>query len=204
MLIVMDLKATSEQIEALVKAVEERGYTARPIPGGQRTAIGVLYNKGAVDGSLFLGMPGVKEVIPVTRPYKQVSRQFKPDDTLITVGEVTVGNGNLTIIAGPCAIESESQAMTIAEQVQRAGAHIFRGGAYKPRTSPYSFQGLGEKGLKILANVRKATGMPVVTEVMDLETFDLVENYADMVQIGTRNMQNFRGVSIGNNLLTRG
>ena len=191
MLIVMDLKATREQVDALVKSVEARGYTARPIPGGERVAVGVLYNKGAVDGSLFLGLPGVKEVIPVTRPYKQVSREFKPDDTLIKVGDVTIGKGQLTIIAGPCAIESEKQAMEIARHVRRAGAHVFRGGAFKPRTSPYSFQGLGEEGLKILKRVRETTGMPVVTEVMDLETFDMVESYADIIQIGARNMQNF-------------
>ena len=191
MLIVMDLKATREQVDALVKSVEARGYTARPIPGGDRVAVGVLYNKGAVDGSLFLGLPGVKEVIPVTRPYKQVSREFKPDDTLIKVGDVTIGKGQLTIIAGPCAIESEKQAMEIARHVRRAGAHVFRGGAFKPRTSPYSFQGLGEEGLKILKRVRETTGMPVVTEAMDLETFDMVESYADIIQIGARNMQNF-------------
>ena len=191
MLIVMDLKATREQVDALVKSVEARGYTARPIPGGERVAVGVLYNKGAVDGSLFLGLPGVKEVIPVTRPYKQVSREFKPDDTLIKVGDVTIGKGQLTIIAGPCAIESEKQAMEIARHVRRAGAHVFRGGAFKPRTSPYSFQGLGEEGLKILKRVRETTGMPVVTEAMDLETFDMVESYADIIQIGARNMQNF-------------
>ena len=191
MLIVMDLKATREQIDALVKAVEAKGYTARPIPGGERVAVGVLYNQGAVDGSHFLGFPGVKEVIPVTRPYKQVSREFKPDDTVIQVGDVTIGKGQLTIIAGPCAVESEKQAMEIARHVRRAGAHIFRGGAFKPRTSPYSFQGLGEKGLDILKRVRETTGMPVVTEAMDLETFDLVERHADIVQIGARNMQNF-------------
>jgi 3-deoxy-7-phosphoheptulonate synthase len=144
-----------------------------------------------VDAGLFLGLPGVKETIAVTRPYKLVSREFKSEDTLIQVGKVTIGNGHLTIMAGPCAIESEEQAMTIAEHVQRAGAHIFRGGAFKPRTSPYTFQGMGEEGLKILARVRERFSMPVVTEVMDIETFDMVEHYADIVQIGTRNMQNF-------------
>jgi len=187
----MDHKATSEQIDTLVAAIEAKGYTARPIPGGERVAIGILNNEGPVDGSHFLAMAGVKEVIPVTRPYKQVSREFQPEDTLVRVGNVTISSGHLIIIAGPCAIESEVQAMTIAKQVQKAGAHIFRGGAYKPRTSPYSFQGLGEEGLKILARVRESTGMPVVTEVMDLETFDRVEQYADIIQIGTRNMQNF-------------
>jgi 3-deoxy-7-phosphoheptulonate synthase len=191
MLVVMDKKATQAEIDFVVATIEERGYTARSIPGGERISIGILNNKGHVDASPFLGLPGVKDAIHVTRPYKLVSREFKHQDTVITVGDVSVGNGNLVIIAGPCAVESESQALIIAEHVKRSGAQLFRGGAFKPRTSPYSFQGLGEEGLKILATVREKTGMPVVTEVMDLETFDLVEKYADLIQIGTRNMQNF-------------
>ena len=191
MLIVMEQKATSEEIETVVSAIENRGYTARPIPGGDRVSIGVLHNKGAVDASLFLGFPGVKEVIPVTRPYKLVSREFKPEDSVITVGDTAIGKGSFTMIAGPCAVESEDRALTTAHLVKEAGAQLFRGGAFKPRTSPYSFQGLGEEGLKILAKIRRETGMPVVTEVMDYETFDLVEEYADVIQIGTRNMQNF-------------
>ncbi len=191
MLIVMDQKATPEQVARVIRIIEERGYTARPIPGGERVSIGILNNRGPVDAGLFSGLPGVKDTIAVTRPYKLVSREFKPEDTLITVGDVTIGNGHLTLIAGPCAIESEMQALTIAEKVKAAGAHIFRGGAYKPRTSPYSFQGMGIEGLKILARVRETTGMPVVTEVIDIESFDQVEAYADIVQIGTRNMQNF-------------
>jgi 3-deoxy-7-phosphoheptulonate synthase len=138
-----------------------------------------------------MGMPGVKDAIAVTRPYKLVSRETKPEDTLIQVGNVTIGKGHLTIIGGPCAIESEAQAMTIAERVTQAGGNIFRGGAFKPRTSPYSFQGMELEGLKILAKVRQTFGMPVITEVIDRETFDQVEEYADIVQIGTRNMQNF-------------
>jgi 3-deoxy-7-phosphoheptulonate synthase len=191
MLVVMYKKATQAEIDFVVATIEERGYTARPIPGGERISIGILNNKGHVDASPFLGLPGVKDAIHVTRPYKLVSREFKHQDTVITIGDVSVGNGNLVIIAGPCAVESESQALIIAEHVKRSGAQLFRGGAFKPRTSPYSFQGLGEEGLKILATVREKTGMPVVTEVMDLETFDLVEEYADVIQIGTRNMQNF-------------
>jgi 3-deoxy-7-phosphoheptulonate synthase len=191
MLIVMDKKATQEQIDAVIAAIEQRGFTARPIPGGERMSIGILNNQGHVDGSPFLGLPGVKDAIHVTRPYKLVSREFKPEDTVVRVGEVSVGSSNLTIIAGPCAVESEYQALTIAEHVRRSGAQLFRGGAFKPRTSPYSFQGLGEQGLKILAKVRRETGMPVVTEVMDLEKIDLVAEYADVIQIGTRNMQNF-------------
>jgi 3-deoxy-7-phosphoheptulonate synthase len=191
MLIVMDKQATAEQVDRVVRIIESKGYTARPIPGGDRVSIGILNNEGPVDAALFAGLPGVKEAIPVTRPYKLVSREVKPRDTIIDVGGVSIGNGHLTIMAGPCALESETQAMTIAEKVKAAGAHIFRGGAYKPRTSPYTFQGLGEEGLKILAKIRETFGMPVITEVMDNETFDLVEAYADIVQIGTRNMQNF-------------
>jgi 3-deoxy-7-phosphoheptulonate synthase len=191
MLVVMEKNATPEQIENVVNIIEEKGYTPRPIPGGERVAIGVLRNKGPVDASIFLGVAGVKDVVPITRPYKLVSRETQPEDTIITVGDVAIGNGHLTLMAGPCAIESEHQALTIAEQVKAAGAHIFRGGAFKPRTSPYSFQGMGEAGLKILARVRETTGMPVITEVMDEETFDLVEAYTDIIQIGTRNMQNF-------------
>lgn len=183
--------ATQDQIDCVVTFIEKKGYTARPIPGGERVSIGILYNKGSVDASLFQNLPGVKEVIPITRPYKQVSREFKPEDTIIRIGGLTIGGKDLTIMAGPCAIESEKQAMTIANHVVKSGAHIFRGGAFKPRTSPYSFQGLGEEGLKILAKVRKETGMPVVTEVMDFQTFDIVEEYTDIIQIGTRNMQNF-------------
>jgi 3-deoxy-7-phosphoheptulonate synthase len=191
MLIVMDRKATPEEIDHVVSAVEDKGFTARPIPGGQRVSIGVLKNRGAVEASLFSALPGVKEVIPVTRPYKLVSREFQSEDSIIRVGDVTIGKGHLTLIAGPCAVESKNQAVTIAEQVKQAGAQIFRGGAFKPRSSPYSFQGLGLDGLKILAGIRETTGMPVVTEVMDYENFDLVEEYADIIQIGARNMQNF-------------
>ncbi len=191
MLIVMDKKATAEEVQRVVDIIESKGFTARPIPGGDRVSIGILNNEGPVDPALFIGLSGVKDAIPVTRPYKLVSRETKPNDTLIEVGNVIIGNGHLTLIGGPCAIESEAQAMTIAERVKEAGGHIFRGGAYKPRTSPYTFQGMGLAGLKILAKVRDTFDMPVVTEVMDTETFDRVEEYADIVQIGTRNMQNF-------------
>lgn len=191
MLIVMNQNATPQEIQAVVATIEANGYTARPIPGGERVSIGILNNKGPIDADAFLGLPGVKEAVPITRPYKLVSRESQQEDTIIHVGDVVIGNGHMTLIAGPCAIESEAQAMTIAKLVKQAGAEIFRGGAFKPRTSPYSFQGLGLEGLKILAKVRETTGLPVVTEVMDDETFDLVEEYADIIQIGTRNMQNF-------------
>ncbi|MFZ2039113.1 MAG: 3-deoxy-7-phosphoheptulonate synthase [Desulfobacterales bacterium] len=191
MLIVMNQNATPQEIQAVVATIEANGYTARPIPGGERVSIGILNNKGPIDADAFLGLPGVKEAVPITRPYKLVSRESQMEDTIIHVGDVVIGNGHMTLIAGPCAIESETQAMTIAKLVKQAGAQIFRGGAFKPRTSPYSFQGMGLEGLKILAKVRETTGLPVVTEVMDDETFDLVEEYADIIQIGTRNMQNF-------------
>jgi 3-deoxy-7-phosphoheptulonate synthase len=191
MLLVMNKNATPKQIEAVIDAIKEQGYTPRSIPGGERVSIGILNNTGPIDGAIFLGMPGVNEAIPVTRPYKLVSREVHPEGTVVKVGDVSIGNGHLTIIAGPCAVESETQCLIIAEKVKKAGADIFRGGAFKPRTSPYAFQGLGEEGLKILAKVRDVTGLPVVTEVLDLENFAMVEEYADMIQIGARNMQNF-------------
>ena len=191
MLLVMDNKATEAQINTVINIIEENGWVARPIPGGDRVSIGILYNKGAVDASLFAGLEGVKEAIPITRPYKLVSRESQPEDTVVRIGDVEIGNGHFTIMAGPCAVEAEARTLSIAEKVKKAGAHMFRGGAFKPRTSPYSFQGMGEDGLKILAKVREEFGMPVVTEVMDEDNFSLVEEYADMIQIGTRNMQNF-------------
>jgi len=191
MLIVMKKGATDESVKGVVSAAEKRGYTARPIPGGDRVSIGILYNKGSVDAGSFMGLEGVKEVIPVTKPYKLVSRELKSENTVVKVGNVMFGDGSMPVIAGPCAIESEEQAITIAKAVQKAGAAMFRGGAFKPRTSPYDFQGLGKRGLEILAKVREKTGLPVATEVMDIDNFDLVEEYADVIQIGTRNMQNF-------------
>ncbi|HSL62173.1 MAG TPA: 3-deoxy-7-phosphoheptulonate synthase [Desulfotignum sp.] len=191
MLIVMHKSATDHQVQSAVAAVEKRGYTARPIPGGDRVSIGILYNKGSVDAGHFLGLDGVKEVIPVTKPYKLVSREFRQENTQIHVGDAVFGNGTMPVIAGPCAVESQQQVLAIAKAVKKAGAKLFRGGAFKPRTSPYSFQGLGQKGLEYLARVREETGLPVVTEVMDVETFDMVEACADVIQIGTRNMQNF-------------
>ena len=191
MLIVMRQDASQKQIDEVISAVESKECKARSIPGGDRVSIAVLFNKGALDEAWFQDLPGVKQTIAVTRPYKLVSRETKPDGTRIQVGNVTIGAGRMVIIAGPCAVESESRAMAIAESVKKSGGDMFRGGAFKPRTSPYSFQGLGEEGLKILAKVREKFGLPVVTEVMDLACFDMVEDYADIIQIGTRNMQNF-------------
>lgn len=191
MLVVMDKNASTEEVAHVVNIIENQGFTARPIPGGDRISIGILNNSGPVDSGLFIGLPGVKDAIPVTKPYKLVSREIKAEDTCIRVGDVCIGDGSLTVMAGPCAVENENQTMIIAEKVKRAGAQIFRAGAYKPRTSPYTFQGLGLEGLRILDKVRETFGMPVITEVMDTETYDDVETHADIVQIGTRNMQNF-------------
>ena len=191
MLVVMRKDATAEQIRGVQEAIEARGYKAHPIPGAQRTAIGVTGNKGAVEAPVLEGLPGVLEVIPVTHAYKLVSREVKSEDTIVRVGTVEVGGPELVLMAGPCAVESVEQTLAIARAVKAAGAHILRGGAFKPRTSPYSFQGLGEAGLRILAEAREATGLPVVSEAIDVESVDLVEKYADIIQIGARNMQNF-------------
>ena len=191
MLVVMRQGATAEQIRGVVEAVEARGFKAHAIPGAQRTAIGITGNKGALDAPVFESLPGVLEVIPVSHAYKLVSREVKREDTVVRVGGVAVGGADLVVVAGPCAVESREQALTIARAVKAAGAHLLRGGAFKPRTSPYSFQGLGEEGLKILAEAREATGLPVVTEAVDVEGLELVERYADAIQIGARNMQNF-------------
>jgi 3-deoxy-7-phosphoheptulonate synthase len=191
MLVVMSSYATEEEIAQVVTAIEREGYVARVIKGGERTAIGILQNRGSVDPAPFLLLPGVKETIPVSKPYKLVSRELELTDTIVQVGDVGIGGENFVIIAGPCAVESETQALAIAHAVKDQGARIFRGGAFKPRTSPYSFQGLGEEGLKILAKVREETGLSVVTEALDHEQCDLVEEYTDIIQIGARNMQNF-------------
>ncbi|HKZ32104.1 MAG TPA: 3-deoxy-7-phosphoheptulonate synthase [Vicinamibacteria bacterium] len=191
MLVVMRQGATPSEIAGVARAIETRGWKAHPIPGAQRTAIGITGNRGAVDRPVFESMPGVLEVIPVTHAYKLVSREVKPEDSVVKVGDVPVGAGGFVIVAGPCAVESLDQMLTVARRVKAAGASLLRGGAFKPRTSPYSFQGLGEEGLKILASAREETGLPVVTEAIDTESVDLVERYADAIQIGARNMQNF-------------
>jgi 3-deoxy-7-phosphoheptulonate synthase len=190
-LIVMKQGATPEEVRGVMDAVEARGYKAHPIPGGQRTAVGVTGNRGAEDAPVFEGMRGVLEVIPVSHGYKLVSREVKSEATVVDIGGVLVGGPALVVTAGPCAVESLEQTLIVARRVKAAGAHLLRGGAYKPRTSPYSFQGLGEAGLEILAAAREETGLPVVTEAVDLESLDLVERYADAIQIGARNMQNF-------------
>ncbi len=193
MLIVMQAHATEEQVRAVCERIESLGYRAHAIPGAQRTAIGITGNQGEVEAGGLEEMPGVGEIVRVTKPFKLVSREFKEDDTVLRFAgsSATIGGRDLAVMAGPCAIESREQAMAVAERVHRAGAQFFRGGAYKPRTSPYSFQGLGEEGLKIMAEVRERFGLLVVTEAVDHESLDLVEKYADVIQIGARNMQNF-------------
>ena len=183
--------ATAQEIQGVVQAIEARGYKAHPIPGAQRTAIGITGNKGAEEAPVFESLPGVLEVIPVTHAYKLVSREVKGEPTQVTVGGVEVGGPALVVVAGPCAVESLEQTLTVARAVRHAGAQLLRGGAFKPRTSPYSFQGLGEEGLRILSRVRAETGLPIVTEVLDTETVDLVAEHADCLQVGARNMQNF-------------
>jgi 3-deoxy-7-phosphoheptulonate synthase len=191
MLIVMKAGATDGQVEAVVRVIEELGYRAHPMPGTSRTAIGITGNPGAVDPSHFENLPGVSEAVRVSKPYKLVTLDIRSEKTVVRVGEAAIGGDELAIIAGPCAIESRTQAFTVAEAVRRSGAKFFRGGAFKPRTSPYAFQGLGEEGLKILEEIRETFGLKIVTEALDEAGVDLVERYADVIQIGARSMQNF-------------
>jgi 3-deoxy-7-phosphoheptulonate synthase len=191
----MQSHATEEQVRAVCKRIESLGLKAHPMPGAIRTAIGITGNKGAIDLGVLESLPGVVECIPVSKPYKLVSRDTKQEDSIIRIptpsGDVIVGGGHIALVAGPCAVETEEQCLAIAERIKKSGARLFRGGAYKPRTSPYSFQGLGEDGLKILSKVRTTHGFGIVTEAIDSESLDLVEEYADVIQIGARNMQNF-------------
>src|SRR6201994_3018532 len=193
MLVVMKAQATAEQIQAVCAHIEALGYRAHPMPGAQRTAIGITGNQGEVDRGNIEELSGVAEVIRVSKPYKLVSRDVKEEDTVIHFPgtNASVGGRDLAMIAGPCSIETREQAFAVAEQVAKAGAQFFRGGAYKPRTSPYAFQGLGEPALRIMAEVREAFGLRIVTEAVDNESLALVEEYADMIQIGARNMQNY-------------
>lgn len=191
MLIVMSANATDEQVAAICRRVEELGFRPHAMPGANRTAIGITGNAGSIDAGYFENLPGVSDLIRVTQPYKLVSREFKSENTIIRVGNVSIGGPDVVVIAGPCAVENEERTIRIAEKVRAAGAHMFRGGAFKPRTSPYSFQGLGLEGLKMLAKAREATGLPIVTEAVDPESLDMIEQHGDIIQIGARNMQNF-------------
>ncbi|HVZ83460.1 MAG TPA: 3-deoxy-7-phosphoheptulonate synthase [Terracidiphilus sp.] len=193
MLIVMKAQATPEEIQAVCQRIENLGFRAHPLPGAQRTAIGITGNQGAVESGCFEDLSGVADVIRVTKPYKLASRDVKEEDTVVRFPgtDAAIGGRNLAVIAGPCSIENHDQAFAIAEQVAAAGAQFFRGGAYKPRTSPYAFQGLGLDALKIMAEIREAFGLRIVTEAIDNQTLDLVAEWADVIQIGARNMQNF-------------
>ena len=193
MLVVMKAQATAEEVRAVCDQIEAMGYRAHPLPGAQRTAIGITGNQGEIERGSLEEMSGVAEVIRVSKPYKLVSRDVKEDDTVIRFPgtNAAVGGKSLAMIAGPCSIESREQAFAIAEHVAQAGAQFFRGGAYKPRTSPYAFQGLGEEALKIMAEIRERFGLRIVTEAIDHEALELVAEYADVIQIGARNMQNF-------------
>jgi 3-deoxy-7-phosphoheptulonate synthase len=187
----MRAQASEEDVARVCRKIESLGFTPHIIPGAQRTAIGITGNSGAVDSAEFEDLPGVAEAIAVSKPYKLVSREVKPEDTVVRVADAEVGGGRLVFCAGPCSVESREQILAAARAVKSAGAQLLRGGAYKPRTSPYAFQGLQEEGLKLLAEARELTGLGIVTEAIDTETFDLVEQYADCIQIGARNMQNF-------------
>ncbi|HRJ89278.1 MAG TPA: 3-deoxy-7-phosphoheptulonate synthase [Pyrinomonadaceae bacterium] len=191
MLIVMKPDATQSDIDRVVQVIEKLGFRGHPMPGESRTAIGITGNRGSVDPTHFENLPGVAEAIRVTKPYKLISNDLKLGRSTIKVGNASIGGGHLAVIAGPCAVESADQVFRVAEVVAASGAKFFRGGAFKPRTSPYAFQGKGEEGLKILAEVRDRYGLNIVTEAMDEHGIDLVEKYGDCIQIGARNMQNF-------------
>jgi len=191
MLIVMKSDATQADVDRVVRVIETLGFRGHAMPGENRTAIGVTGNKTAVDPAHFENLPGVAEAIRVTQPYKLISKDLRPEKSVVKVGNASIGGDELAMIAGPCALENPKQVFTVAEAVAASGAKFFRGGAFKPRTSPYAFQGLGEEGLKLLAEVRDQFGLNIVTEAMDERGIDMVVKYGDCIQIGARNMQNF-------------
>jgi 3-deoxy-7-phosphoheptulonate synthase len=192
MLVVMSHDASTKDVDRVVSIIQEMGYEARPMPGAQRTAVGLVGNDGRVDASRLEALPGVAQIIHVTQPYKQVSREWRAENTIVDLGHgVTVGGDSVVVIGGPCSVESEEQIMSAARIVKAAGGTALRGGAFKPRSSPYSFQGMGKKGLDLLARAGKETGLPVVTEAMDAEGAQMVAEVADCIQIGARNMQNY-------------
>jgi 3-deoxy-7-phosphoheptulonate synthase len=192
MLVVMSHNAAQADVDRVISTIEEMGYEARPIPGKQRTAIGLIGNDGKVDSGRLEALPNVMQVIHVSQPYKQVSREWKAENTVIQLANGTrIGGTEIAIMAGPCSVESEEQMLSIAHTLKNAGATVLRGGAFKPRTSPYAFQGLGVQGLHILAKARNETGLAIVTEALEPETVDVVAEHADIIQIGARNMQNY-------------
>jgi 3-deoxy-7-phosphoheptulonate synthase len=192
MLVVMERDATEADVAGVCKAITAMGYEAVAMPGAQRTAVGLIGNDGQVDGSHIESLPGVAQVLYVSKPYKQVSREWRPENTIVTIAPgVSFGGTEVPVIAGPCSVESEQQILTAARAVRAAGAAALRGGAFKPRSSPYAFQGLGKRGLELLALARRETGLAIVTEAMDEEGAHLVAEYGDCIQIGARNMQNY-------------
>ena len=191
MLVVMQHQATDEEVAQVVGTVEKMGLTAHPMPGPTRTAIGITGNSSSVDPRSLEVLPGVRELIRVTRPYKLASREMHPEDTIVEVGTARFGAPSFTVIAGPCSVESEANVLQVAEYLMSRGVTLLRAGAFKPRTSPYSFQGMEQEGLAILERAREKTGIRIVTEVMDTEQVEAVAASADIIQIGTRNMQNF-------------
>ena len=191
MLIVMKPSVTAREVDAVVNVIQAIGLRAHPMPGATRTAIGITGNEGPIDSRRFEDLPGVAEVIRVTKPYKLITLDLRPEKTVVKIGDATIGGSELAIIAGPCAIENRDQAFAVAEAVHKSGARFFRGGVWKPRTSPYTFQGLGDKGWEIMAEIRDTFGLKIVTEALDESSVDLVETFGDVIQIGARNMQNF-------------
>jgi len=191
MLIVMKPSATGREVDAVVNVIQAIGLRAHSMPGATRTAIGITGNEGPVDSRRFEDLPGVAEVIRVTKPYKLITLDLRPEKTIVRIGDATIGGSELAVIAGPCAIENRDQALAVAEAVHKSGAGFFRGGVWKPRTSPYTFQGLGDKGWEIMAEIRETFGLKIVTEALDESSVDLIEQYGDVIQIGARNMQNF-------------
>jgi 3-deoxy-7-phosphoheptulonate synthase len=191
MLVVMRTEADAAEVDAVCQAIRALGLAAHPIPGNARTAIGVTGDTGPVDPSRLAGLPGVVEVIRVTKPYKLSNRDMKPDDTHVRVGGIDIGGPQIVVIAGPCAVESAEQMAQVSAQLRALGAHVLRGGAFKPRTSPYAFQGLGQAGLQILSAAGASSGLPVISELMSTEDADSVERHVDVIQIGARNMQNY-------------
>ncbi len=191
MLVVMKPHASESEIEAVLEKIRSMGLSPHAIPGAQRVAIGITGNKGGLDPGQFEAMPGVADAIRVSQPFKLVSREVKEEDTIIDIGGVKLGGPEIVVMAGPCSVESKAQILETAHAVKASGAKLLRGGAFKPRTSPYEFQGLAEEGLKLLALAREQTGLKVVTEVMDSEHLRMVADYADVLQIGARNMQNY-------------
>lgn len=188
----MESNSTHDQIENVIETIKKHGFRPHISYGEEKTIIGVIGDERKISDSIFKSLPGVENVIPILKPYKLVSREFKKESTIIKIDNVLIGNGHRAVIAGPCSVENEDQIIQAAELAKKYGSNLLRGGAYKPRTSPYAFQGLGIEGLKLLQKAKQVTGLPIVTEVMEVNEVEIVAEYADVLQIGTRNMQNFR------------